>query len=209
MSWCILVSREPWFSTSVHVSDSCVIIPTTFNPRIGILGYVASFTLIRYRIIDASGEDDTKVGIQFLRSKCSSTSTASSTKDCTRASAPVRDFSATSSGTSVPFCPSILSVSSATPIVSSDTLLLYHSLSHYGRVYFGAHWDTRVYMGWLASVSWYLRYYLFGHRYQCSCVGARYVGCWCSLSCSFVYKISMPSKASTGRRFSESGWSLF
>lgn len=36
-------------------------LPTTFNPWIGILGFVASFALIRYRIIDAVDGDDIKV----------------------------------------------------------------------------------------------------------------------------------------------------
>ena len=42
----------------MQVGVSRVVTPTTFNPSVAILGYVASFVLIRYRII----EDDTKVG---------------------------------------------------------------------------------------------------------------------------------------------------
>lgn len=46
----------------MHVGGSCVVILIPFNACIGILGYIASFALIRHRILDASGEDDTKVG---------------------------------------------------------------------------------------------------------------------------------------------------
>ena len=44
----------------MQVGVSRVAIPTAFNPCIAVLGYVASFALIRYRIVDAV-EEDTKV----------------------------------------------------------------------------------------------------------------------------------------------------
>ena len=62
----MLVLREPWSSMFVLVGHSHVAIPTTFSPRVAILAYIASFALIRHRIVDASGEDDTKVGSLLL-----------------------------------------------------------------------------------------------------------------------------------------------
>lgn len=46
----------------MHVGVSHFVIVTIFIPCLAILGYVASFALIRYRIVDAHGEDDAKAG---------------------------------------------------------------------------------------------------------------------------------------------------
>lgn len=115
----------------------------------------------------------------ILRSGCNSTSTASVTKDCTRASAPatlVRNFFAAARQTPIPFRLPILSVIFATPTVSSIALLLYHHLSRRSWICLSAHWDTYLYMGWLANAGRYILYRLSRCRYQCRCVGDRFVG---------------------------------
>ena len=120
----------------------------------------------------------------ILGSRRNSTGTASSTKDCMRVSAPARlahDISATRE-ISVRFrSPPGLSVF-GTPVVSFDALLLHHPLSHRIWVYFGAHWYTCVYVGWLANAGWYLLYRFFGCQSRCRRVGDC-VGCRRGLSC--------------------------
>ena len=88
-------------------------------------------------------------------------------------------------------------------IVSFDALLLHHPFFHRSWICFGAHWYTRICVGWLVNPGWYLHYRLFGCRYKCRLVGDRYVGCRSGRSCVFYTQHEniddMQSKASTSR----------